>query len=125
VFTHRQFGVVLNGMYQHHGRTSLDYRFGHQLTTQLLLFGETLISENLKLIPNAGLTFEQITTDLHANDQEVIGTGGRGTFASAGLNLKLGNWLLGAAASVPVAQSYSHGAVEANGRLSAQISFTF
>lgn len=125
VLTHRQVGLVWNSVYQHHSRTRLDYRFGHQLTTQLLFFGEASLSKQLKLIPNGGLSFEQITADRYANDNTVSGTGGNGLFFSAGLNMKLGNWILGAASAIPLEQSYSHGEVNAKSRLSAQITFTF
>lgn len=125
VLTHQKVGIVLNGIYQHHSRTELDYRFGHQLTGQLLFFAEAALNDNLKFIPNAGLTLEQITDDRYANDKPVSGTGGNGTFFSAGLNVKLGNWMIGTAASLPLEQSYSNGEVDAGSRLSAQISFTF
>lgn len=125
VLIQRQLGLVLNGTYQHNGPARSDYQFGHQLTGQALVFAEANIGNRLQLVPNAGLSLEQITTDRYANGKSVSGTGGRGTYFSGGINLKAGNWIFGAAASLPVEQSYSHGEVEAQPRLSTQILFTF
>lgn len=125
VLTHGKAGLALNTAYQHNSPSRSDYQFGHQWTGQALAFAEVNLGPRLQLVPNAGLSLENITTDKHANGKDVSGTGGQGTFLSGGLNVKAGNWIIGAAASVPVAHNYSHGEVEANTRISTQILFTF
>lgn len=125
VLSHRKIGLVAGGVYQHHAANASGYRFGDQLTTQLLFFGETAIGQQLKIVPNGGLSWEKIATDRYANENTVGGTGGNGTYASAGFNLKAGSWIFGAAGSLPLGQSYSHREVEAGGRFSCQLSFTF
>lgn len=125
VISHRQLGLVFNGSYQHHSPSRSDYQFGHQWTGQLLLFAEASLRNQLQIVPNAGLALERITTDNHANRNPVSGTGGSGTFLSSGINVKAGNWIIGAAAALPIDQSYSHGEVDARPRLTTQVLFTF
>ncbi|PHN02709.1 hypothetical protein CRP01_30465 [Flavilitoribacter nigricans DSM 23189 = NBRC 102662] len=125
VLTYRQLGLVVNGAYQHQRPSRSDYQFGHQWTGQLLLFAEARLGNQMQVVPNAGLTLEKITSDYHPNGQSVAGTGGRGIFVSSGINFKAGSWIIGAAAALPVNQSYSKDEVEARPRLTSQILFTF
>ncbi|MEM1320086.1 MAG: hypothetical protein AAGG75_07490 [Bacteroidota bacterium] len=125
VITIQKAGIVLATNYQHNSKSRSDYQFGHQLNNQLILFWEQSLGENLQLIPNAGLQAEWIGTDHYANGMEVHGTGGKGLFANAGINLKNDTWLFGISYSQPLHSNYSNGEVSAEGRLSCQLSYLF
>ena len=125
VLNHKNTGLVIGGLYQYFGKTSEGYRFGSQLSTQVLAFHSFKLSEKIKLLPNAGLNAEWITEDRFANEKTVTGTGGQGVFATAGINLKSNNFIMGVAYAQPISQDYSHGEVTAKGRISCQFSYIF
>lgn len=125
VFNYKKVGFVFGGNYQHNGRTSSGYQFGHQLTIQSMVFWEHKLTKSIKLIPNAGVFSEWVTNDKYANNNTVTGTGGNGTFASVAVNLQQNDYLLGFSYAHPLAENYSDGEVQAKGRLNVQLSFIF
>jgi len=125
VLNHKKSGLVFGGLYQYFGKTDNGYRFGSQLSTRLLAFNEVKLSDKITLLPNAGLSAEWIVEDQFFNDKTVTGTGGSGVFANAGINLKSEKFLFGVTYAQPISQSYSHGEVEAKGRIACQFSYIF
>lgn len=124
VLSHQEMGLALSGFYQHLSPSFSDYQFGHQLSTQALFFVEKNI-KNLLLMPNAGLSVEQLTSDTYKNGNTVHGTGGKGYFATAGLTIQLEEWRLGLSYAHPFSQDYAQGEVLATDRLSCQFSYIF
>ena len=125
VLTLKKAGLVVNGYYQHHSKSTSDYQFGHQLSTQVLFFWEKRLSNNFNLVPNAGINSEWISTDHYANGKRVEGTGGKGTYFSAGINFKTNQWIIGATYDHPLVHHYSNGEVDAKHRLAAQVAYIF
>ncbi|MEN0003567.1 MAG: hypothetical protein AAF798_05465, partial [Bacteroidota bacterium] len=125
VFTKGAWGLLLNGSYQHFLPTRTDYQFGHQLNGQLSVFWEKSTAKGYRFTPNLGLQQEHIWADAFANDRTVSGTGGTGTFASLGINIRKGQVLGGVNYAIPIIQDYSQGEVEAQQRLAIQFSYLF
>lgn len=125
VLAHQNLGFMLNTTLQFNRHTPAGYRFGNQLTSQALLYGEIPLTSLLKTIPFGGINLEHIGEDTYANGKAVPGTGGKGLFLTAGFNFKTEAWMMGASYAQPLRQAYSAGAVDAVGRYSLQCSFLF
>ena len=118
------FGLMLNSNYQLNSDTKSGYHFGNQLNTQVIGFKEFAFNK-FKIIPNAGLSFESITSDQYSNGKDVPETGGTGLFLSSALNFKTEKWLAGFSYSAPLTQQYSQNAVIAKERIALHFSFIF
>ncbi|HMQ64398.1 MAG TPA: hypothetical protein PKE06_27185 [Flavilitoribacter sp.] len=125
VVTRQNSGLLAAGTYQYNTATAAGYRFGRQVSGQLIGFREIALGRMVSLIPNAGLTAEWVSDDHYANGNIVPGTSGSGLFASGGVNLKFNNFYIGASFAQPLAQDYSHGEVIAKSRVSCQVSYLF
>ena len=120
-----QFGIVANSDYQLNSNTKEGYHFGNQFSNQLTAFREFPIGSKVKLIPNVGLLYEDIASDKYSNGNRVPETGGNGLFFSSAINFKTDKWLAGVSYSLPIAQSYSGGSIDAGQKLAVHISFLF
>ena len=118
-------GFIFNGSYQYNMATETGYRFGNQMTGQLLYFYRKDVNENFTVTPYGGVVGERITQDIYPNGVLVGGTSGKGVFTSAGINLKVKDFLFSTAYSLPVWQLYSLNEVSAKSRITAQVSYIF
>ncbi|MFK7935815.1 MAG: hypothetical protein AB8G22_20040 [Saprospiraceae bacterium] len=125
ILSHEQFGLVLGGVLQYFSKSTDDYRFGHQYSSRALLYLDQQINSQWQIIPNAGIIYEQISSDTYANGRLVDATSGSGTYATVGVNLRNEYFLLGVAWIQPLSTSYSNDEVIAKRRISCQLSYLF
>ena len=125
VLSYNETGVVISAVFQYYTKSSSKYKFGNQLSTQLLFYWSTDIFESLRITPFAGLNSEMVGEDIYANGNPVPNTGGLGTYLTTGTNLKTGDWLIGLSYLNPIAVNYSSGSVNAGSRVSFQLSYIF
>ncbi len=116
------YGVLFNSHYQLNSSTSNSYRFGDQLTYQLIGFKEYNY-KRFTLIPNLGLMIDQISKDFTDDQKVVTDSGGEGIFISTAYNLRTDRWLAGISYAYPLVQRYSDGIYQAQERLA--LHFTY
>jgi hypothetical protein len=125
VLSFKDVGIVLSAVYQAYTKSSSDYKFGNQMTGQSLIYWSGELFDNFTVTPFGGINSEWAGEDKYANGNTVHATGGNGLFAVSGLNVKTGDWLAGVSYLHPLSTNYSGGAVDASGRLNAQLSYIF
>ena len=125
VYSHNQLGVSFNAASQLNGKTSAGYHFGHQFSGSMLFFAEKPIGDKGRIVPLVGGSAEIINRDKFANGKNVHSTGGRGVFATVGVNLGYDRWQVGASFSKPLTQNYSDGEVIADDRFSIEMNYFF
>ena len=123
--SYQSFGVVLKNSWTHYLKNNADYTFGDQWAGNLLSFYNLPIDSTLSVLPMGGFQMENVNADIHPNGTEVDGTGGRGTFLSAGCQVKLNNWMCTFQYLVPLSNHYSSGDVEASQRFNVQLTHLF
>jgi hypothetical protein len=121
----QSFGVVLKNSWTHYLKNNADYTFGDQWGGNLLLFYNLPVDSVFSILPMGGFQLEKVNADLHPNGTVVDGTGGEGTFISAGCQVKLNNWLCTFQYLVPLTDHYSSGDVEASQRFNLQLTHLF
>ena len=124
VFNRDKGGLVFNNVFQLNENTKSGYHFGNQLNSQLTLF-RTFQKDDVKLIPNVGLTFEKTFSDVYANGNNVSQTGGKAMYFSTAFNFKIENWFAGVSYATPLSENFSDGAVNAKGKMAFQLSLIF
>jgi hypothetical protein len=125
VWKYKKNGLVFNGNYTYNQSSESGYHFGSQISSQILLFREFSLTSSLKLIPNIGTQYERIGVDTYNNGNSVHGTGGEGIFGAGGLTVRYKSLRASFTYSEPLQEDYSQGEVEAQRRLSAQLTFNF
>ncbi|MGB0983016.1 MAG: hypothetical protein ACPG19_03185 [Saprospiraceae bacterium] len=125
ILTKGNMGLIFNGSYQYNLATETGYRFGNQMTGQLLYFYRKDVNERLNVTPYGGVVGERIAQDIYSNDVLVGGTSGKGVFGSVGVNVKMKDFLISAGYSIPLWQLYSLNEVNAKSRITAQVSYIF
>lgn len=124
VLSYNKYGLLINNNYQMNSGTKQGYHFGNQFSSQLTAFREIKIS-TFAIIPNVGLLYEQLASDEYSNGNRVPETGGKGFFISSAINYKTERWLAGFSYSLPMAQDYSNGVIDAGRKVSIHISYLF
>lgn len=124
VYSRQRWGIALSSSAQINTASADGYKFGHQWISGLNFFHEFNIGK-VEIIPQLGANGEYISRDRYKNDNYVHGTGGKGLFANAGLNIQQDSWLVGIQYSVPLRQNFSQGEVESKNRLAVQLSYIF
>lgn len=102
----------------------MGYQFGSQFNLQLSAFRKWKWNDII-LIPNAGLAYEQIFKDRFANGRTVVYTNGRGLFITKALQIQFKSISNIITFSIPISTSYSNGEVTANTRINYTISYNF
>lgn len=120
-----QTGLVLKNAWTQFTGTAAGYQYGNQWVANLLTFVEIPVDTQFSFLPMVGFQFENIAGDQYANGNAVHGTGGQGTYASVGGQLKFKSWLCTFQYTIPLSGSYSDGEVEADRRLSCQLTHLF
>lgn len=118
-------GLVLNANYTFLSNSKYGYKFGNPFQFQSLYYFETTIAKQLKIIPFAGYYFEHIGSDQYKNNRPVEGTGGRGHYIDAGLNLNYTNYLLSISSAFALDQKYSGGNATLKNKFSIQLTYLF
>ncbi|GEM_PF-737691 len=123
----QDFGLAISANYLAPSRAKNRYQFGAQFSCGLSIFKEWSLGERFLLIPNMSLNYEHIAQDvyIHGSRKEVSGTGGRASFLSPSISLKMDRVLLAVTYSSPLRAYYSEGEVDALGRLACQVSYIF
>ena len=124
VLSHKQSGLLINSNYQWNSNTKKGYHFGNQFSSQLSGFREFPIGK-LTLIPNLGLMYEHISSNAYKNGNTVPETGAEGLFISSAMNFKTNKYLTGLSYSLPIAQHYSGGTIDAGRKLAVHFSYFF
>lgn len=125
LYSWSQFGWVTNMTYQINGRTNDDYHFGNQLSLSSMCFVRQPLSESAEIIPFAGVFYEKVDQDLFYEDNVAHGTGGEGYYLTVGLNTKYRDFLLGCSLFTPFRQKYAEGEMEAQTRLTLDLTYAF
>ncbi len=125
IWSYKNAGLLLKTYYQHNAHSLGGHRFGDQWASQMTVFYEIELSEQWWLTPNAGVVQESIFKDRYANGRVVEETGSNGWFANAGVRLRFDDWVGTVGYQIPLSGRFADDAVEARGRISAQLSFLF
>lgn len=118
-------GLVIKNNWTQFTGTPAGYQYGDQWVANLLTFIELPIDTQFSVLPMAGFQFENVTSDHYANGNNVHGTGGQGTYFSAGGQLKFKTWLCTFQYILPMSGTYSDGEVQPDQRLSLQLTHLF
>lgn len=124
-FSNATNGIVLNANYTFLSNSKNGYKFGNPFQLQALYYYEATLSDAFKIIPFAGYYFEQIGSDQYKNNRTVEGTGGRGHYIDAGLNLNYTNYLLSISRAFALDQQYSGGNATLKNKFSIQLTYLF
>ena len=124
-FSYRSFGAVIKNTWTDYKETSKGYEYGAQWVSSLLMLAEIPVDSMVSVIPLGSIQFEKIWNDAYATGADVHGTGGHGVFVSAGCQLKIKSWLCTFQYSLPIADQYSHGEVNAGNRYTFQMTHLF
>lgn len=124
VFSHNKYGLLINTNHQLNSHTKEGYHFGNQFISQLTTFREFPIGK-FGIIPNLGLLYERISSNVYKNGNKVPETGGEGLFFSSAINFKTEKWLAGVSYSLPIDQHYSSGVIDAGRKLAVHLSYLF
>lgn len=118
-------GLVIKNNWTQFTGTPAGYQYGDQWVANLLTFIELPIDTQFSVLPMAGFQFENVASDHYANGNNVHGTGGQGTYFSAGGQLKFKTWLCTFQYVLPMSGTYSDGEVQPDQRLSLQLTHLF
>lgn len=126
IFTYSGFGVLVNGSYWKHGKTSTDMTFGEETNVGLWLFGDLKIKAGFKISPYLAVNFEKVNQNLGAEGFAIRGTGGEATMMSFGANVELNEqFIIGGAFLNPLQANYSDGEIEARSRMTLNLTYLF
>ncbi|MEM1326574.1 MAG: hypothetical protein AAGI23_11495 [Bacteroidota bacterium] len=125
VYNTLDVGLVLNGSYQHHQAARTDYQFGDQLTANVMVFAQKSFTKKWRTVPFGGIYYEQVQVDRLYNDRAAHGTGGKGWFASTGVNFIFDQWLVSATYTHPFQQSYTDDEMIAKPRMAVELNYVF
>ena len=125
VLTKGNIGLLGNVYYQHNFKSSNDYQFGNQFSTQWVMFYRKTIAEKYTLLPFAGIQYEHVTQDHYATEYEVNGTGGSGLYAVTAVNFKADKGSLELSYNIPITGSFSGDEVDAKGKIGAMATLFF
>lgn len=123
-FNYKSSGLIINSQVQWNGDTPQGYHFGNSIRTQLTAYADIPMRDFI-LTPNLAVFHEHIGVDHYATGNAVPETGGAGTFLSPAINLRRESLLVGLSYSVPIAGEYSGGVIEADKRITMQLSYIF
>lgn len=116
-------GLALTGTFQHNWHAEGGYQFGDQWSYSCYGFHQFYPVQNwMMLTPFGGLAGEWIAQDRQANSKYAPSTGGKGLFATIGVNIQVRKWLLGGSYSRPLKQAYSGNEILAKPKFSIQFS---
>lgn len=118
-------GLLIRNTWTSFSDTKENYSFGSQWVGNFYFLWEQAIDSSFSIVPLVGGQFEKVNADQYANGNSVPGTGGDGFFVSFGGQLKLNNLLCTMQYSLPVSATYSNGEVEANNRMTVQLTYLF
>ena len=120
-----RYGLALNARRTTYAKSTTYYRFGAETALAARVFGQLSYGPRWKIIPFIGVSYERTDTNRSVDDQPVHATGGTAWPATAGVNVRYNNVILGLRAGLPLAQNYSDGMAEAGVTTSIQINHSF
>lgn len=118
-------GLLIRNTWTNFSDTKENYSFGSQWAGNVFFLWEQEIDSSFSVIPLVGGQFENVDPDKYTNGNIVPGTGGDGFFMSFGGQFKLNNLLCTMQYSLPVSATYSNGEVEADNRVTVQLTYLF
>lgn len=121
---HKAWGLNYDVTYKINTQNKNDYHFGNRFTTNLSLLYFHHLSDNITLIPNAGVTYESAPKDTQ-NEVPNANTGGNALLASVGLEGYIHQFSAGINYQNPLAQDLVNGDLRANQRLNVHFTFLF
>lgn len=125
ILSRMYMGIIAGSNILVNNKSSSGYHYGNQISGQIQAYWEKRFTGSFTVTPNLSMGFEKVHLDTYATKLPVENTGGRGTFLSGGINVRVNSLLIGCAISHPITQKYSGGEVDAGNRISAQILYNF
>ncbi|MGG9971095.1 transporter [Ferruginibacter sp. SUN002] len=111
----QDFGINVSSNYKISTVNKDDYRYGNKLTINTQAYYKCRINKKIMLAPNAGIQYENGSTDTD-NNFKVTASGGRLLLGTIGVETVLGRFAVGANVQTPLSQNLANGIVKANGR---------
>ncbi len=123
IFRHRSWGLWSDVSVKINSANPDGYRFGHMAAGNMSVFYVKEFA-GMALMPSAGLYAETRKMD-NGNGARVVETGGHLANATAGLNLFIGRFVLGAQFLKPVAQNLGQGHFRAEKQFMCNLGLVF
>lgn len=118
------FGLNINASYKLNTTNKNEFKFANRFNSNLSLFSMLKLSEKIKIMPQAGLSYEQSKRDEYQNEP-YMDSGGSVLFSNLGLSLFLNKLRFNTSYYVPVYESLYDDQPLNKWRLISQINYYF
>jgi len=120
---YKKIGINADATYKMNTYNNDQYHFGNKFNGSAAFVFVQQIGQ-VGIMPSAGMYFEDSAQN-KSGSITIVDSGGRATFATAGLQLYWGKISLGGIYRTPLSQNLANGRIKANDRLMAHLSFLF
>lgn len=114
-------GINMTANYKMNTTNKYEYEYGNKVSLNAQAYYKIKVAKAVTVAPNAGVQFENATTDLD-NKFDVSVSGGNLLLGTAGVETAFSKFAIGANFQTPLSQNLANGFVKANNRMMIHLS---